>query len=200
MTMFSSPSTRSTSRPSSLPARPKMTTVLSSPGPRGRGRPRRREAKTSPSRTREITRCRTRAVHCRWTVVSSRLLKADDLDHRLQRHGEDVAGDLHHQAGQDGQRQGQLDRERRAAAGLALHLDRAAEVFDLRADDVHAHAPPRHLGHFFGGAEAGFPDQLMDFRRRHVLGVGRRDQAALDGLAADAARHPTRRRRRGPGR
>ena len=82
----------------------------------------------------------------------------DDLGHRFDRNGEHVAVDFDHQTRQNGQRQRQLDRQGRAAARLALDVDRAVQTLDFRLNDVHAHAAARHFAHLFGGAQTRQPD------------------------------------------
>ena len=72
-----------------------------------------------------------------------------------------VAG-AHHQRVADGQRQRQADREARALARLAVHVQGAAEFLDLGGHHVHADAAAGLLRQRAGGREARLEHQLHD--------------------------------------
>jgi hypothetical protein len=66
-----------------------------------------------------------------------------------------------------------------------LHINGAADFFDVGLDDVHADAAAGDVGDFFGSREAGEEDEVDAFAFAHTRGLFRRDQAFFDGLAAD---------------
>ena len=99
-----------------------------------------------------------------------------------------VAVDFGEQAGQDRERQRQLDGDRRSLAGAAIEFDGAVDVLNLRTDDVHSHAAAGDLGDLLGSAQPGFPDQLIRLQIRERVGVGLRHQSLLHRLVANLDR------------
>ena len=100
--------------------------------------------------------------------------------------GEAVAADGDDQGWNDGQGQGNLDLERRALAGLALQVDRTADLLDVGLDHVHADATTGDVRHLFRGRETGKEEQMGGFAVGHagrLLGV---DEASLERLGLDA--------------
>ena len=86
----------------------------------------------------------------------------------------------------DRERQRNLDGESRSAAGNGLQVDRAADLLDIAAHDVHADAAAGNAGHLRGGGKAGREDEIADFAvgfARHIGFAGKPD---LDGLGLDA--------------
>ncbi len=73
----------------------------------------------------------------------------------------------------------------RAGAGFGLHVDGAADFFDVGFDHVHADAAAGNVGNFFGGGEAGEENQIDAFALAHARGLFGRDQTFFDGFAAD---------------
>jgi hypothetical protein len=79
---------------------------------------------------------------------------------------------------------GQAQRDAGAAPRLEAMSTAPRSLVHGRLDHVHADAAARKLGDGGGGGEAGLEDEREELGRRGV-GVGRQ-QAALDGLRADA--------------
>ena len=68
---------------------------------------------------------------------------AERLPHRQRGHDEPLVAHLHEQPLDDRQCERQADGECRAPSLDRIDLDRAAEPFDIAADDVHAHPAAR---------------------------------------------------------
>ena len=77
---------------------------------------------------------------------------------------------------------------------LALHVDGAAQLVDVAAHHVHAHAAAGQVAHRVGGGKAGLEDQVDDLAVGQVGAGG--DQAPLHWPWPGSARGPGRRRRR----
>jgi hypothetical protein len=95
-----------------------------------------------------------------------------------------AAGD--DERGNDRQRQRNFHAHGGAGAGFRLHVDGAADFFDVGFDDVHADAASGNVGHFFGGRESGKENQIYAFALAHARRLLRRDQAFFDSLAANS--------------
>ena len=96
----------------------------------------------------------------------------------------------------DRQRERNLRADRRPLSRRAFDIDRAADLFDVGADDIHAHAAAGKLRHAVGGRESGQEDQSQQFLRRHAGGDFRRDELGAERLFAHAGHVDARRRRR----
>ena len=107
-----------------------------------------------------------------------------------------IAAAGHDQRRNDGQGQRNLDPDRRASARRGLHVDGAADLFDVGLHHVHAHAAAGDVGHFLRGGKSGQEDQVEDLPFGHARRLFGGDQAALDRLFADAFPVQARRRRR----
>ena len=83
------------------------------------------------------------------------------LDGRQRQRVQLIAG-AHHERVADRERQRQADREARALARLAVHVQRAAELLDLGGDHVHADAAPGLLRQRAGGREPRLEHELHD--------------------------------------
>jgi len=82
--------------------------------------------------------------------------------HQLQqvhlRNREALPAAGHDQGGNDGQRERNLDLERRTQPGAGAQIDRAPDLLDVRLDHVHADAAARDVGDLLGGGKAGQED------------------------------------------
>ena len=107
------------------------------------------------------------------------------FEHADLRDGEALAGALHDQRRNDGQRQRDLDREGRALAHLRLDVHRAADLLDVGPHHVHADAPARDAGHNLGRRKTRPEDETQGLLVRHILELGLRRQAVLQGLLLD---------------
>src|SRR6266700_4596247 len=101
-------------------------------------------------------------------------------DH-VQRYHVAGAPDTHQEAVDDGQREGQADRNRAAFAFFAVDADAAAQRFDVATDHVQADASPGDVGDPFCGGEPRLHDEAQDFLVAQVLYW--RGEAALDGAS-----------------
>ena len=110
--------------------------------------------------------------------------QAEDLLHRGQRHRERLAVDAHDEGADDGEGEGQPDGEGGALVRRRIDADRAAQLLDGVADDVHADAAAGDVGHLVGGR------QPLEEHQRHHVGVAERggaigrEEAAADRLLA----------------
>ena len=97
-----------------------------------------------------------------------------------------LAADMHDQAVDDGEREGQPQREAGAVMRAGPNLDLAAHGLDVLAHHAHAHAPPGNTGDLRCCGKAGMEDQLIDVLVAHVVtGV---DQALADRLRQEDQR------------
>ena len=116
----------------------------------------------------------------------------DDLADILNRHAKHTLVNTEEHAAGDCQRQRQTDREAGDLSASRVDFDRPVEADDLGADDIHADAAAGDVGNLGGGAEAGLPDQLVEFAFGQGFGSRLREQAAFHGrlphpLTVDAA-------------
>ena len=105
-----------------------------------------------------------------------------------------AAGD--DQRGNDRERERDFHAHGSAGARFRLHIDGAADFFDVGFDHVHADAAAGDVGDFFRGGKSGQENQIDAFALAHARGLLRRDQAFFDGFAANPCRRRGRRRRR----
>ena len=103
------------------------------------------------------------------------------LDHRRRQRPQAPARADQHDL-RDGERQRQVERERRSLAGTGAHLDAAAQRADLGAHDVHPDAAARDLRDLRRGREAG-PEDALDELRVGRLGVRREEPDLQRALA-----------------
>ena len=111
--------------------------------------------------------------------------ETDEFEQADLRNGVAVAAAGDDERGDDRERERDLHAHGRAGARFRLHVDGAADFFDVGFDDVHADAAAGDVGDFFGGGEAGQEDEVDAFALAHARGLFRRDQAFFDGFAAD---------------
>ncbi|MEZ5284152.1 MAG: hypothetical protein R2712_04945 [Vicinamibacterales bacterium] len=109
-------------------------------------------------------------------------LEADELEQAHLRDGVAIAAGRHHQRRDDGQRQRNLDLERRALAHDALDVHLPADALDVGLDDVHADAAARDVGDLLGRREARQEDELDQVVIAHTARLVRGDQPALNRL------------------
>ena len=57
-----------------------------------------------------------------------------------------------------------------------FHVDRAADLVDIGAHDIHADAAARHARDLVGGREAGREDELLHLRLGHLVDLGFRGE------------------------
>ena len=91
----------------------------------------------------------------------------------------------HNQRGNDGQRERNPQPQRGSLAHVRVDLHLAADLLDVGAHHVHAHAAAADVGHGRGGRKAGQENQLQQFPLALMRGAFRGNQPALDGLLAD---------------
>ena len=90
-------------------------------------------------------------------------LRPQAFDDRRQRHDISLLADLDNHAVHDRQSQRQRQLDGHAAAAHRFERDAAAEVLNIRANDVHADAAAGNVGYRLGGGEAGQHDKVTDF-------------------------------------
>ena len=90
------------------------------------------------------------------------------------------------QAGNDGQRQRDLELDRGALARPAEQIDHAADLLDVGLHHVHAHAAPGDVGDRLGGGESRQEDQVQRLALAQRSGLSGAEQALFDGLLLDA--------------
>ena len=100
--------------------------------------------------------------------------------------GDDVAvvADADEEPVDDGESQGKNNGEGRALTGNRVDFDFAAQVFDVAAHHVHAHAAAGEIGHLLGGGKPRHEDHLVNSGGVGLF-VGT-DEAALAGLGQNA--------------
>ncbi len=81
---------------------------------------------------------------------------------------------------------GNLDGETQARPGHRLDVNRAADLIDVVADDVHADAAARYIGDLGRSGEPGSEYELVDLRFGELLDVGFRNEALRHRLRLDA--------------
>src|SRR6202012_2311312 len=110
--------------------------------------------------------------------------------HQLEEHslrqGETLTATAHNQRGNNREREGNLQPQRRAFAWTAVDLHLAADLLDVGAYHVHADAAAGDIRNCLRRRKAGKKDQLQQLALVHLRGSLRGDQLALDGLIADA--------------
>ena len=103
-----------------------------------------------------------------------------------------LTGTLDRQRRNDRQRQRNLDLQRGTETWLARDIDGAADLLDVRPNDVHAHAATGHVRDPGRRGEARHEDEIDDLARRHRSQLLDGRQPALDGLRRDPRRVDTR--------
>src|SRR5262245_9044133 len=114
------------------------------------------------------------------------------LDDRALRNSEALARSLHDQRRDNGERERNLHRKAQAFASDRSHIDRAPDLLDIGAHDVHADAAAGYARDFGGRGKTRSEDEAMDLRLRHLLDVGFgrqpvRRRLGLDLLSVEAA-------------
>ena len=84
------------------------------------------------------------------------------LDDHVQGHDVGRRADADPEAVDDRQGERQADAQRGAAPPRGFHLDGAAQLVDVAAHHVHAHAPAREVGDGVGSGEARLEDEVRD--------------------------------------
>ena len=87
------------------------------------------------------------------------LRQLDALQRVGQRQHKEGVADAHQQAVDDGQRQRQAQRHRGPQAGLAGHVDRAAQAVHPLPHHIHAHAAAGDIGDLLGRRKARLEDE-----------------------------------------
>ena len=111
---------------------------------------------------------------------------AHELDHRKLRDGEALAVRLDDQRRDDRERQRNLDGEAQPLALHRMHVDGAADLVDVVADDIDADAAAGHAGDGLRGGEAGIEDELLDLLLGHLVEIGLGRKPVGERLLADA--------------
>ncbi len=102
------------------------------------------------------------------------------------RDGEALAAGDHHQRGNDGQGQRNLDLDGCALSRRGMHIHGAADFFHVGFHHIHAHAASGNVRHFFGGGKAGKEDQVENVAVGHARRLVGGDHAALDRFPPNA--------------
>ena len=111
---------------------------------------------------------------------------AHEFEHGKLRDGETLAAGLDDQRRDDRQRERNLDRELNAGTANGLQVDRAADLLDVAAHDIHADAAAGNARHACGGGKTRREDEIADFRLRLGGDLGFAAKPVLDGLGPDA--------------
>src|SRR5436305_14563888 len=90
---------------------------------------------------------------------------ADKLDDRELRKSETFTADFDDQGGNNRKRERNFDDKACTVAGIRSHLDGAADLLDIAADDIHADAAARDAGHRRGGGKTWSEDEIVDVGR-----------------------------------
>src|SRR5260221_129370 len=85
----------------------------------------------------------------------------------------------------DRQRQRDFDDEGRALAFRRPHFDGAANLFNIRLDDIHADATAGHARYFCRRGETRLENELLDLLFAHCLHFGLRGETVLNGFGFD---------------
>ena len=91
----------------------------------------------------------------------------------------------HNQRGDDGQGERNSHAQRGSLARARVDFHFAADLLDIGANHVHAHAPAADVGHGRGGRKAGHKNQLQQLPLTLARCALRGNQPALHGLLAD---------------
>ena len=110
----------------------------------------------------------------------------NEFEHGELRDGEALARRLDDQRRDDGERQRNLDGEGCSAAGHGLQLDRAADLLDIAAHDVHADAAAGNAGDQRRGGKAGREDEIGDLVFGFARQIGLAGEPDLDRFGFDA--------------
>ena len=109
----------------------------------------------------------------------------DQLEQADLRNHESFAAAGDHQAGNDGQRERDLDLDRGAFAGPAEHIDHAADLLDVGLHHIHADPAAGNVGHGLRRRESGQEDQVQRLAIAQLLGLFGPQKPFLDGLLFD---------------
>jgi hypothetical protein len=112
----------------------------------------------------------------------------DQLQDIDLRNGEPLVAALDDQRGNNGERQRQGDLNGRALPWRRLDVDGPAELFNVRANDVHADAAATYVGDLLRRREAGVENQPRRFAVAHAAGLLGVDDAFFDGLLLQPGR------------
>ncbi len=126
-----------------------------------------------------INRC---AVDLLDVLLGGISLEADQLEQTDLRNDEALASAADHQAGNNGQRERNLQLDCGALAGPVEYIDHAADLLDIGLDDVHADAASGNLGHGLRRRKAGLEDQVQRLAVAQLLRLFRPQQTFLDSL------------------
>jgi hypothetical protein len=81
----------------------------------------------------------------------------------------------HDERRNNGQRERDAEPQDGALAGVAFHIDLAADLLHIGAHHIHAYPASGDAGHGFGRGKAGQKDQLQDLALVHLFGALRRE-------------------------
>ena len=129
-----------------------------------------------------INRC---SVHVLDVLLGGISLQADQFEQADLGNHESLAAAGDHQAGNDGQRERNLELDRGAFAGPAEDIDDAADLLDVGLHDVHADAAPGNVGHGLRRRKAGLEDQVQRLAVAQLLRLFGPQKPFLDGLLLD---------------
>ena len=102
---------------------------------------------------------------CRFLAFHSHQFAYARLRNRIT-----VAGAVYDQAGNDRQRQRQIDADRRSRAEFGFHRYAAADPLDVRLDHVHTNVPAADVDPFLGQRKAGTENQAQGLAVVHRAG------------------------------
>src|SRR5438067_4859661 len=107
---------------------------------------------------------------------------AKKLDDRELRKSEALTADFDDQGGNNRKRERNFDDKACTVAGIRSHLDGAADLLDIAADDIHADAAARDAGHRRGGGKTWSEDEIVDVGLRFRRYFSFADETGLDCL------------------
>jgi hypothetical protein len=89
------------------------------------------------------------------------------------------------EAGDDRQRQRNFEPHRGTLAEAANHVHCSADLLDIRADHIHANAPPGNIGDGLGRGKAGLEDQIQRFPVAQLSSLFGGKQSFVNGFLFD---------------
>ena len=113
-------------------------------------------------------------------------LQPHQLEQANLRDGKALATGVHHEGGNDSQREGNFDLDGGSLAGGGMDIDGAADFFDVGLHHVHADAPSGNIRHFFGGRKTRKENEIENIAVLHACRLLGREHAAFDCGPPDA--------------
>src|SRR5260370_6990261 len=110
------------------------------------------------------------------------VVDAGDLDDRGERHSKEPPAHAEKQRLNSCESQGRAKLNGGAMTLLRRYLDGALQAVKNRAHDIHADAAAGNFGDFLGGAEAGFKNEVENFRLGQAHNLFLLDDAFFDSV------------------